>query len=98
MMTCIKVSKMNVIQCFSVDACDSGAVLCSDAEIKRKQQQAVERRRLRMLANQNLRAPVWFTVTVEMQNENRLCLHHNYNYSHYKQQICAVLWIIMGEI
>ncbi|KAI4874622.1 hypothetical protein NFI96_026663, partial [Prochilodus magdalenae] len=31
---------------------------CSDAEIERKRQQAMERRRLRMTASQNLRAPI----------------------------------------
>lgn len=39
------------------DVCNPAVVKCSDAEIERKKQQAMERRRRKMLSNQNLRAP-----------------------------------------
>ncbi|XP_056321862.1 ewing's tumor-associated antigen 1 isoform X2 [Danio aesculapii] len=39
------------------DECNPAVVKCSDAEIEKKKQQAMERRRLKMLSNQNLRAP-----------------------------------------
>ncbi|TRY83037.1 hypothetical protein DNTS_004454 [Danionella cerebrum] len=39
------------------DLLESAVSRCSDAEIESKKQQALERRRLRLLANQNLRAP-----------------------------------------
>uniref|UniRef100_A0A3B4E667 ETAA1 activator of ATR kinase n=1 Tax=Pygocentrus nattereri TaxID=42514 RepID=A0A3B4E667_PYGNA len=51
-------STFNAGPAVTKDVGKAAASRCSDAEIERKRQQAMERRRLRMTASQNLRAPI----------------------------------------